>query len=1048
MPDTKYRETEQDTENNIAEKISARDLGSLDQYDAEMRDYLNDSEKNASEAGKSDANPNKVSVGDKEREAGMDANRRFFNNNQPSFDASGVSKGDAKTKTKASLPQIVKGLRSPRTAAMITIFGVFGGIVVSVMFMLLPLKLEAMIQTAMDKFGAVPEHAVQQRMEYLTTRWIATRAMQVANPEANLVFCAGGGILCHLGNTKYNEWFEKKLDAKFEKSGQKVKATLNTSGRTSLGGKATTIELSFEELGDHESALKGVTREINHKEARAILKQQARTVHGRNFIMRFISKGNLMRKYGIKRFSIIPDKVAKKITDFTAKMKAKMLKNTLGKISTRMASYMGCLSGGDTALCEKTLKELSDSLSSDVDKAQKSLDSIDGDADPEAKQHAQEKLDGKKQKENIFKGLDADIDSKTTGRLSKIMANKVVTNIMAGAAVFGIVDLAASIVTGINTLPFIRYDLALSTYMSFAYDEDYGPIVTNDLMKLGNTDVMMHLQAVTGMFDGAEKSPLYSAMNGLPTSSSAGGGVVTECEDGEDLKPTALDPGELVCPEQKLVTDVGGFLRNKPWWPSITTLANSWNSTGGKIFRLRDKVTGAIFDHTFGALGGWLTDHIPGIKSINEKIGDYTSDVIKTALISPSVGPTSTGSQNYVGTTFALQSTMNSGMEYGQKNSSGLMGGGGVPLGDTTVSQILQETRDQDYDEFQSKTMWAKLSDTTSEFSIGYKLLAQMPTSKSSALSFLLNTPSTILSSLTTRPASAEENSESDLSVLKASGLPIYGFASNDSAIEADPAIYTPEFCEASAKAREDSYSDKNGYLIPTYAKTDPCALERVIGGVMAEDIGDKSDPNYIPEPDSAAAGNTGGGSSVHGVGDNIDDIVMYFQGESPWADQMYGPCTIAEAGCGPTTLASIVSTLHKDSPVNPKEMADFFVSVGAQGTGDYCGSVQSAWTREQSPASTKQFEDKFHIKIDEVPASEENVNRGLAEGGLVMANVKGSTIFTSSGHFLFIRGKSGDNFLVGDPADRSKTTNGEGYAPSIFQFGTGTPQIWIVKKA
>lgn len=202
-------------------------------------------------------------------------------------------------------------------------------------------------------------------------------------------------------------------------------------------------------------------------------------------------------------------------------------------------------------------------------------------------------------------------------------------------------------------------------------------------------------------------------------------------------------------------------------------------------------------------------------------------------------------------------------MEYGQESGDGLKGGGGIPLGDTTVSQILQETRQQNYDDFRPRTMLAKIFDTSSEFSVAYKLLAYMPTSNTSALTFLMNTPSTIASNVFTKNISAATASAADMSVLKASGCQ-YTDLCGDPILSRPFNIYSgilPKHLQ-----RRESYSDKNGYLVPTYAKSDPCALEKVIGGMMANEIGDTEDPNYIQEPDAGSGGsadqNTGGLSS------------------------------------------------------------------------------------------------------------------------------------------------------------------------------------------
>ena len=178
--------------------------------------------------------------------------------------------------------------------------------------------------------------------------------------------------------------------------------------------------------------------------------------------------------------------------------------------------------------------------------------------------------------------------------------------------------------------------------------------------------------------------------------------------------------------------------------------------------------------------------------------------------------------------------------------------------------------------------------------------------------------------------------------------------------------------------------------------------------------------------------------------GSNIDNITMYYQNEEPWAKQNYGFDTIERCGCGPTTVASIVSTFYPDKQVNPKEMADYFVSLGGQ-LGN-CGSKWIWYDRADA------FKEKYKISVEDVPISSESAKKGLQEGGLVIISVGPSTPFIrGGGHIMFIRGvASNGNLLVGDPNSREKTTKADGFADSEFHFGsqTGTKRMWVIKKA
>lgn len=114
-----------------------------------------------------------------------------------------------------------------------------------------------------------------------------------------------------------------------------------------------------------------------------------------------------------------------------------------------MAAYMGCLSGGDAIACEKTIKELSNKLAAETQKAQEDLNNLPADGDRDA---AEGRVKSAQEKENLFKDVVTEADGKATGRLSEIFANTVVKRIVAGAGILGFVDLAMTIVSGFDML--------------------------------------------------------------------------------------------------------------------------------------------------------------------------------------------------------------------------------------------------------------------------------------------------------------------------------------------------------------------------------------------------------------------------------------------------------------------------------------------------------------------------------------------------------------------------------------------------------------------
>ena len=167
-------------------------------------------------------------------------------------------------------------------------------------------------------------------------------------------------------------------------------------------------------------------------------------------------------------------------------------------------------------------------------------------------------------------------------------------------------------------------------------------------------------------------------------------------------------------------------------------------------------------------------------------------------------------------------------------------------------------------------------------------------------------------------------------------------------------------------------------------------------------------------------------------------EVVYYNQLDSRWADVMYGTSgTIGQSGCGPTALSIIVSTLtgtHRD----PVEMSDWAVAHGyrCEGNGSY-HSIITDGARN------------FGLNV-ELNATREKIINALTDGKLVGA-IMGRGHFTSSGHFIVLRGitESG-KILVADPASRQKSEQEWSFDIILNEAqrgaGAGGP-FWIISR-
>ena len=143
---------------------------------------------------------------------------------------------------------------------------------------------------------------------------------------------------------------------------------------------------------------------------------------------------------------------------------------------------------------------------------------------------------------------------------------------------------------------------------------------------------------------------------------------------------------------------------------------------------------------------------------------------------------------------------------------------------------------------------------------------------------------------------------------------------------------------------------------------------------------------------------------------DGGTEVVYYNQLDERYANKPYGTDNIGGYGCGPTAMSIVVSSLANDT-VDPIEMARWSYENGywCSGSGSYHALI---------PAAAK----AWGLNVEGCSASDgQKIADALADGKLVGAiMLKGH--FTSSDHFIVLRGVKDGKILVADPAsyDRS----------------------------
>lgn len=138
--------------------------------------------------------------------------------------------------------------------------------------------------------------------------------------------------------------------------------------------------------------------------------------------------------------------------------------------------------------------------------------------------------------------------------------------------------------------------------------------------------------------------------------------------------------------------------------------------------------------------------------------------------------------------------------------------------------------------------------------------------------------------------------------------------------------------------------------------------------------------------------------------------VVYYNQLDERYASQPYGTDNIGGYGCGPTSMAIVVSSLTDDM-VDPVEMARWSYENGywCKSSGSYHALIPAA-------------AEAWGLPVSGCTTSEpQRILDALADGKLVVA-IMSEGHFTTSGHFIVLRGVQDGQIMVADPASYKRS--------------------------
>ena len=169
---------------------------------------------------------------------------------------------------------------------------------------------------------------------------------------------------------------------------------------------------------------------------------------------------------------------------------------------------------------------------------------------------------------------------------------------------------------------------------------------------------------------------------------------------------------------------------------------------------------------------------------------------------------------------------------------------------------------------------------------------------------------------------------------------------------------------------------------------------------------------------------------------DGATEVVYFNQLDQRYANQPYGTDNIGGYGCGPTSMAIVVSSLTDDL-VDPIEMAEWAYRNGGwcKGQGSYHSFIPNAAKA-------------WGLPVEGCKASEpQRILDALSSGKLVVA-IMSPGHFTTGGHFIVLRGVKDGKILVADPASTYRSQ--KSWDLSIIlneagkRAGAGGP-FWII---
>jgi hypothetical protein len=675
------------------------------------------------------------------------------------------------------------------------------GLILSFM-LILPLKVQHVANNLQSHFFASSESATQGMTDKLFTQYLikkvvpsmaGTKACTTTRASSSCVSVTpGDGPIARL----YNAWREKNFEGKLaENQGLEIRKEGNKfylkSNRLSAD-----VELGNYDPKNPKAFEKTAFASMDRTEVR---REVRRSFENESFAKRvkykYLVDGLLKKKYSIKP-CLVACETRDKLADRAdakeqrkelrkLKFKAYFIDRIVTPRNEMLALAMKCAEGGFECTKAGPADEDGERTSDFERETRARIGELNASGDIDSKEKiASLEEDAANIREN---GLTGHILERMVGETGA----KAVTAAIPVVDVLQLIDTAARVSHGINEAGpglkklnyMINSQTDVTTYMMYRTNADEIKTGEADAADVGIVADSLGPDNGTDQGGaGAEEAPIYQDIMGSggsktasifsafsPRATAASG---YKCNDGSTI-------ASGVCPEMLLnstrfVVDAAGIVsdisRNMP----TKFVADAWLNTGGVVFDKVYSLGGKLFE----GLGN-LAQLIPGYNFIVDHASEIFSAVGKWFIgkaINDVVGNSPSGGRMFE---MAAAGADVSGSTYAH------YGLGGQRISDAAAAEIRTAMAAQEKDDFMHESSFARMFDTSSQYSVISKVALAMPSTTASGTmrsfaSSLLNP----FASVTTQFGGSKKTSAA--SDKDPYGVTQYGYSPNDPVLQTD----------------------------------------------------------------------------------------------------------------------------------------------------------------------------------------------------------------------------------------------------------------------